>query len=502
MSAVTITQQTITSAKAAARPGARQSEITDIKSEGLRLRIGARGVRWQLRFKIAGKSSRLDIGGVDDWSITDARDLCLEAQRVIRAGIRRPDDVWLHEQRIRLGKIAAPATPQEDTRLSLLWLWEDAVREYLKEVERTLKPRTLIDYRNMLATPEMRRFAKRPVASITLKEMTAAVGDVHRRGVERHAEHLASIVRPMWRHLAHLDVQEKSGITDKRLMIELEAPARSRSTARRKKKKYSPPLHEVARMLVIARAGVFHPTISSAIELLLFTAQRVTAVSTAWTEDFTGIGDYTEGLWSMPPAHRKTAESRGDEADHVVPLPAPVWSTVERMRELNDDNSANPFLFCGLRPRRKGTTIGSIAPSNIQHAMMYSPGIRMRPHDVRRAMTTISADLWGWELSDVKTILDHNEGRASDDVTVLNYLWQGTHKKWPKMRAWCELLEKAATEELARDPRLADTAWLKRYIVTERDAHKKGTRKPVSLVKGVKDVDEPIPEGPVELLAD
>ncbi|MEO5807007.1 Arm DNA-binding domain-containing protein [Devosia sp.] len=499
MPAVTITQQTIVSAKAAARPGVQQSEITDIKSEGLRLRVGARGVRWQLRFKIAGKGYRLDLGGVDDWSITEARDLCLEAQRVIRACIRRPDDAWLHEQRIRLSKIVAPATLQEDTRLSLRWRWENGVSEYLKEVERTLKPRTLIDYRNMLGTPEMQRFAQRPIAAITLKEMTAAVGDVHRRGVERHAEHLASVIRPMWRYMAHLDIQEKSGVTDRKMMAELEAPTRSRSTSRRKKKKYSPPLHEVARMLIIARAGVFHPTISTAIELLLFTAQRVTAVATAWTEDFIGISDYSEGLWSMPPAHRKTAESRGDEADHIVPLPSSIWSAVERMRDLNDDGSTNPHLFRGLRSRRKGDTIGAIAPSNIQHAMMYSPGIRMRPHDVRRAMTTISADLWGWELADVKTILDHNEGRASDDVTVMNYLWQGTHKKWPKMRAWCELLEKAATEELARDPRLGDITWLKRHIVTERDAHKKGVRRPVSLVKSVSVLDDPVPPGPIEL---
>lgn len=494
-----ITNQTIKSAKAKAKPGAKQQDIHDQREPILVLRIGAKGVRWQLRFTMQGQATRLDIGDVDQWTIAEAREVASAASADIRSGIRRPDKEWVFEQLVKHEKVEAPETPQNDSRHTLKWRWEDGVADFLKHVERTLKPRTLQDYTSMLRTPEMERFAGRPVASITLKEMTQAIGDVHRRGVERHAEHLASVIRPMWRHLAHLDRQDQSGIVDKKLMADLEAPARSRSPVRRKKPKYAPPLWEVGRMLVIARSGVFHPVVGAAMELLLFTAQRVTAVATAHKEDFSSIGDRSEGLWSMPPAHRKTAEKRGDEGDHIVPLPPSAWAAVNRMLDLHDDEESNPYLFRGQRPKRAGDTVASIAPSNVQHGMMYSPGIIMTPHDVRRAFVTIGAQHFNWTLDQCKSILDHNEGRESGDVTVINYLWAGTHAKWGMMRAWCGLMEQAAIEELERDPRLADLAWLKRHVVQRRDEHKLGKKVTLSLDKNPP-APLPVPDEPVDFM--
>ena len=480
MPKVDINNTTIRKAKADARPGAARYEITDARQRGLEIRVAARGASWSYRWQQAGKSNRLDMGALDEWGIAEAREIAGEAAIAVRSGTM-PDAEWMRRQRIRRGRLTESLVPEQQPVLT--WSWEEAVAAYLGEVERTLKPRTLADYTAMLRTPELARFHGRAVATITLKEMVACVGDVHRRGVERHAEHLASVVRPMWRFLAHLDRQDRSGVTDARLMEYLEAPPRSRSTERRKKPKYAPPLHEVGRMLVIARSGVFEPTIGAAMELLLFSVQRVTAVATAHTEDFSAIGDGTEGLWSMPPAHRKTAEKRGDEGDHIVPLPRSAWSAVQRMLDATDDQSGNPFLFRGLRPRRAGDPVTSIAPSNLQHGMMYSPGIMMRPHDMRRAFTTIGADRWEWTLEQCKTILDHNEGRASDDVTVINYLWKGTHAKWGMMRQWCQLLEEAATEALVHDDRLGDVDWIRRHVVARRDEHKTGKRKGISLQK-------------------
>lgn len=481
MPKIDITNKTIAKARQDAKPGATRYEITDARQRGLEIRVAARGASWSYRWQSAGKSNRLDMGALDEWGIAEAREIAGEAAIAVRSG-EAPDAEWMRRQRIKRGRLTESFEPVEQPVLT--WDWDEAVTEYLAEVERTLKPRTLTDYTDMLATPELARFKGRAVASITLKEMSEAIADIHARGVQREAEHVASVVRPMWKKfLGRLDQQDKSGVTDRRLMEYLEAPPRSRSTERRKKAKYAPPLHEVGRMLVIARSGVFEPRIGAAMELLLFTAQRVTAVATAFSEDFTSIGDHTEGLWSMPPSHRKTAESRGDEADHIVPLPAPAWAAVQRMLDANDDGSNGQYLFRGLRPRRAGDLVTSIAPSNLQHGMMYSPGITMRPHDMRRAFTTIGADRWEWTLEQCKTILDHNEGRASDDVTVINYLWKGTHAKWGMMRQWCQLLQEAAAEALVHDDRLADLDWIKRHVVARREEHKTGKRKGVSLQK-------------------
>lgn len=481
MPKIDITNSTVKKAKADAKPGVKRHEITDARQRGLEIRVGARAAVWSYRWEKAGRSNRLELGGIDEWDITKAREIAAEAATAVRSGIT-PDDEWMRQQRIKRGRLTEILVPEPVAVLT--WDWDEAITAYLAEVERTKKPRTLVDYRNMLKTPELGKFTGRAVSTITLKEMLSAVADVHSRGVERHAEHLASVIRPMWKFLSHLTRQDKSGVIDRRLMEYLEAPPRSRSVTRRKKAKYAPPIHEVGRMLVIARSGVFEPTIAASMELLLFSVQRVNAVATAYAEDFKSIGDNRiDGLWSMPPTHRKTAESRGDEADHIVPLPRQAWAAVQRMLDINDDQDPNPFLFRGLRPKRKGDVVGSMAASNIQHGMLYSPGITMTPHDMRRAFTTIGADQWRWTLKQCKTILDHLEGNESGDVTVINYLWNGQHEKWDMMRLWCDLLEEAAVEALAFDQRLGDLDWLKAHIVAQRDLHKHKIRPGISLAK-------------------
>lgn len=489
---------TIASAKAAAKPGAPQSEITDARAEGLRLRIGARGVRWQYRCKIKGENLRLDLGSVDEWSIAEARDIAGRAQDLVRGGVRRPDADWLFEQRVRFGKVDAPATPVADPRHSLRWTWEDGKKAYLEHVERTLKPRTHADYANILRTPELDRFAGRPVASITLKQMLNAIGDIHARGVERHAEHVASVVRPMWAWMGHLRQQDESGLENARIMQDLEAPPRSRTAAKPKRVKKAPELFEIGRALVIARSGAFHPTVSAALQLLIYGVQRATATVTAHRSHFRSIGN-GEGLWSMPPAHRKTAERRGDEAAHHVPLPAPIWRVIDELLDATDDQDPSPYLFRGVRPKRAGDTVEAIAASNLQHGLMYMPGVSWSPHDIRTGFTVRGSKAFRWTLPEVKTILDHNEGRGSGDVTVLHYLYDGTDAKWPMMRNWSALVEDAAAEALRFDDRLADVDWIKRHIVKARELHKRGKQPGVSLIKGLKKIETPARAEPIAL---
>ena len=86
---------TIAAAKARAVPGAKQYDVLDSRVEGLRLRVGARGVRWQLRFRFQGASPRLDLGDVDEWKVKEVLDIATDAKRLVRSGTLR-DDAWMH----------------------------------------------------------------------------------------------------------------------------------------------------------------------------------------------------------------------------------------------------------------------------------------------------------------------------------------------------------------------------------------------------------------------
>lgn len=476
MPPIQITQSTIVAAKAKARPGAAQSEITDSRAEGLRLRIGARGVIWQYRFKSGGESRRLNMGSVDSWDIAEARKVAGAAKDLVQSG-RLPDEAWLDDQRVAFGKReAAP-----ELVVPGLWSWEEAKTEYLAEVERTRKPATLDDYRRMLGTPELSRFHGREVAGIRLEEMAQAVEEVHRRGVERHAEHVASVVRPMWHFLGTPSKRSLSGVASG-TMKELRAPERSRDDADNEitKTLYVPPMLEVGRIVAICRSGALHPVVAGAIELTVFTCQRVSATAQALRDKFTDDPDY-DTLWAIPAAHRKTARRLGDKGDHVLPLPAPAWQAALRSVEwcvAADDDRLRTSLrvFPQLRPGKAAnppTTSSHMSQSTITHTLSYLPGVTATPHDLRRAFGTHGEVDLDFTESDTKLILDHHEGRKSTDVTARSYaIHHRLAKKAAVLDAWAEHVEKHVLEAMAADPRLSDVEWIKRRVQIAQDVAK------------------------------
>lgn len=468
MPSVEITAKTITKAKADAKPGSPRYEITDTRARGLRLRVGPQGAIWQYRYERGGKTKRLLLGAVDDWTIAEAREIAIEAANRLRVGHGFPED-WVHFQKMKRGKIAFNPRPQEDARKFLKWTLEKAIQQYLVEVERTSKPATLADYRRMLGAPELKPLMKQSVATITRQDLAEVVGKVHRRGVERHAEHLASVLRPMWRFLERDDIIKQTGVTPGEMKT-LSAPRRSRvGSVEKRKDKYTPTMIEVGRILAIAQAGVFNPVTSAALQLLVFTCQRITPIASAGRHEFRPIVIEGEGLWSMPAAHRKTALKRGDLSDHVVPLPGPAWAAIQAQLQNESD-----FLFPAARPRRAGDEPGAMAASNLSHALRYMPGVTATPHDLRRAFGTHGAREFKWGIAGTKLILDHNEGVASGDVTAESYaLDDGTDEKWPIMRSWASWCEEWAAKAVEDDRRLADLEWLKREIQTTRDRDKK-----------------------------
>lgn len=470
---IQITNATIASAKGKAKPGAAQEEILDSRAEGLRLRIGARGVRWQIRMRHAGASIRLDLGDVDEWGIAEARAVAIDAKRLSRSGTL-PDDTWVDRQRVTAGKKEAPAPVVQPG----LWTWTEAKNEYLAEVARTKSDATLRDYRRQLSVGELDRFEGRGVAGITLEEMSVAVEAIHRRGVERDAEHVASVVRPFWTFLGSPTKRTLSGVV-LGTMRELQAPQRTRLLDGTEKRKdlYIPPMLEVGRIVAIARSGAMHPLTAAAVELICFTCQRVAQTLPALRERF----DEKDGLWSIPAPHRKTAMKRGDLADHVLPLPAPAWRAVAKAVEWaeaeGDDRIANSRrVFPQLRARRKTNKLNDLSKmsdSTVSHSFSYMPGVAATPHDLRRSFGTYGQEDLGFTDAELKMVLDHLEGRKSGDVTATSYNLQ--HRIGPKtviLEAWAEHVEKHVELAKAADPRLLDVPWLTRQIQINQDIEK------------------------------
>ncbi len=141
------------------------------------------------------------------------------------------------------------------------WVWEDARDAYLAEVKRTRRPDTWNDYRAMLHVKELAPLAGVKVRRMAREDLAVIVAEIHTSGRERHAEHLASVLRPMWNYLCRDDIRRKSGLGEKQTMAGLRAPERSAGVKPRANGKVpgtyiaSASASEVGFLVASARAG-------------------------------------------------------------------------------------------------------------------------------------------------------------------------------------------------------------------------------------------------------
>lgn len=479
MPTIDINARTVAKAIASAVPGAKQSEISDSRARGLKLRIGAEGASWQYRYERLGKGVRFDLGSVHDWSLVEARELAADAAAHRRQG-GTVDAAWLETMLVKHGR-KSPALVAIKS-----WDWNTARIEYLADAARTKRKKTASSYRNLLTnTPELERFAARQVAAISRREAAKAISDIHARGVEAHAEHVAAAISAFYTWLGDDARADDTGVEPGH-MRGLRAPQRTAKVEVAKPavktNRYAPPMHEVGRLMAIARSGAINERIGLAIQHMCFTVQRITYIVHARVDGMEAAATAGEGLWTMEPQHRKTAENRNDTSDHIVPLPVPAWAVVQRAMALTEDLDHHR-LFPGFRPFKEGGEIDAMAESAVQHNMSYMPGIVARPHDLRRSFTKFGQSKFRWGIEGSRSILDHNEGFATDDVTVHSYLHDGIGPKWDIMRNWCGFVEEATAEALDFDRRLHDVEWLQDFIAKRRHEIKTGYRKGVSLAK-------------------
>lgn len=445
-----ISEAHVKTARKGLPPGAAAYDVNDGKT-GLVLRVGRRQATWAWRTEKATKTIRLSFGSVDFLSLTQARKLAGLAMEQVRDKNSQVDDEWVRGELVRMGLAEPPPPePKKETYAEIVarieaderWTFGEARDRFLDEVKRTRREATWVDYRKMLTVPEMAPFERQRVWTIDVGAMARVVAAMHRTGRERHAEHLASVIRPMWTFLALEENKHQSAVKPG-AMKGLKPPERSLAEDKEEDDgpgSYVPPVAEVGLILAIARTGIMHPTVAAAVELTVFTTQRRRTIVCARRRDF-----FVEDgvmVWRIPPAFRKTARKRGDNRTHDLPLAGAARAVVERMLA---ENKESRWLLPGLRPQKKGGKVGHVNESVLNHALRVMPGVVASPHDLRRAITTHGQEDLGFTLAEVKLILDHNEGHASDDVTESAYSRaRRLSKKAAVLDPWREHVEAAA----------------------------------------------------------
>jgi integrase len=333
-----------------------EREIADARQPGLVLRVGRRSASFRYQWSVgpAGRQrkTRLVLGDAAELTLDDARVLARKAADLVTQGMI-PDAGWVRFERVPVDK---PAVVSLDVSTSR-WTFAEARSAFLAHIKANRKAGTFRDYSDYLNRPELGRLEHRPVDQITEEGLSMVCAVIHSSGREGTAEGLKRKLSSMWTFLQRQHNREKSGV---RKRIQLDVP--DRTPGKRRPRRFPLP-SEVRAVLRKARAGEYG--IASAPHILLcLTGQRRGAVAAVSTDDV------RDGIWHIPPLHRKTAAMRDDTRVHTLPWPdeleMPPWGE---------------WVFKAKRKRIGKGAAPHVAGSTLTHALKDEA---WSSHDVRR----------------------------------------------------------------------------------------------------------------------
>mgnify|MGYP004450787075 CR=1 FL=1 len=380
-------------------PAAGQVEIKDAVVPGLRLRVGASGVRtFLLRKRVAGVVRNITIGRYSDrFGLIDAR----KKARVVLSDIEAGGDPYQHVPKPTRGAAAG----------TLRGMWPDyraakANRRSIAEIERVFN-------RHILP-----KFGDRMPETITRAEITrfidsiAAEAPVMARGVLGQFSSFYGWALPRLERLQF-------------------NPCRDAGRP--------PPPKARDRVLDGREVGLLWnildeegPPFGPAIKLLLLTGQRRNEVFSADRLEF----DFESRLWTIPASRSKNGVA------HLVPLSEPVIQLLKGIWALNH----NDKLLASRGDAQTGPSGFSKTMARLRRAMEIQMGrevVHWTLHDLRRTVATGLQRL-GVRLEVTEAVLNHISGSRAGIVGVYqrhNYF----EEKRAALEAWSEEVARLGT---------------------------------------------------------
>jgi integrase len=346
-----------------------QAFYRDAQLKGFGVRITASGVKSFIVEKlIDSKVRRMTIGRYGEITVEQAR---REAQKL-------------------LGKIATgidPRAEQKNAELQSLSL-NEVFQDYLK-ARKTLKPRTLYDYKNVIN----RAFAdwkNKPLLSITKDKVAKLHSSLGQEQGEAYANLAMRVLRALFNFAAgqYEDAQGHSLVTDnpvKRL-------SQTRAWYRVKRRQTYIKPHELAAWY----QGVIkleNTTLRDYLLLVLFTGlRRNEAAALQW--DYIDLQAKTLTIFD-PKNHQ----------DHVLPLSDFLYNLLAHRRETNGSKYVFP----------SASKEGHIVEPRKQTAKVKADsGVIFTIHDLRRTFITLAESL-DISVYAVKRLINH---KMTNDVTA------------------------------------------------------------------------------------
>lgn len=343
---------------------------------GLYLEVTAAGGRyWRMKYRFGGKEKRLAFGVHPTVGLKEAR----ERRDAAKQSLDRSIDPGAQRKAAK----AQAAFEAVDT-------FEAVTRDWLSHQAGRWEAITLQRTQASLKADIFPELGKRPMASITAREVMQAVKKIEARGASEMATRVLQRIKSAFRYAVTHERIESNPMLDL-VPSEILKP---------RKVQHRPALAERDLPEFLAKLDAYEgdPHTLHALRLLMLTAVRPGEVRGARWSEF----DLSAALWRIPVERMKM------RAAHVVPLSKQAVAVVEAMKPLSGERELTfPSPFYPSKPLSENTLNSALA------RMGYKG--EATAHGFRALFSTV-ANVSGWNPDVIERQLariERNQVRAS-----------------------------------------------------------------------------------------
>lgn len=315
-----------------AKPKNKAYKLSDF--EGLYLYVSKAGHRsWRLKYRFAGKERRLIFGSYPEVSLKDARELKLDARKLLAAG----RDPGIEAKKAAMsGSIAAANT------------FEAIARAWFSLQEERWTPVHANDVITSLEKEVFPWVGQLPIIEIDEPMVLTVLRKIEKREAIETAHKVRQRMSAVFVHA----IAEGAGARDPAAIV----GKALKPVPRSKKRPAILSVEELQDMVRKTEVEPAAPLTKLASRFVALTAQRIGAIRAMEWEELEGI-DWTSdelcpsALWRIPAPHMKLSkDAKADETfDHLVPLPPEAVAVLRATHRLT---GRGPLVFPSNRNAR------------------------------------------------------------------------------------------------------------------------------------------------------
>ena len=388
-----------------AKPTKKQYKLFD--GQGLFVLIHPNGSKYfRFRYKLNNKEKMMALGVYPETTLKQARELRMEAQRLVSEGI---DPVlFRQEEKSRL------ETERNVQSLLNERNFEKVAREWLEVESVQMTPKHSKEARRSLENHVFSIIGAQPIDSVSTRDVKKVLLKLQGSGKIETAHRIHQRIRSIFQFAIMNDWTERNPAAD---LYKLLQPVK-------KSRMQSLPLKELPEYLrSLDKADNLHYVTRTALKLIIMLFVRTRELIEAKWEEI----NFEQALWRIP------AERMKMRVEHLVPLPT---QAIELIRELHSLTGHGIYIFPGDRNPNQ-----PMSNNTLLYGGIYRMGYRSRAtiHGFRTLASSILNESGEWNPDAIERQLAHSE---KDQVRAAYNRAQYLEERKRMMQWYADYLEK------------------------------------------------------------